>query len=98
MKNKMENGKIELCNILDKDTPNLKAGWGRIDYNLRQCCKEDDLLRYCKKELSLIPLEGGRTARVEWEKAYTLTDNRGYGWGVSTPTNTKAIGRWKYAD
>ena len=101
MKNEMNNGKIELCGILTKDSPwneSLKAGWGRIDYNLSHCCKEEDLLQYCNSSLSRIELESGKTAIVEWQEAYTLHDNRGHGWGVATPTNTKATGRWRYAD
>jgi len=101
MKNEMNNGKIELCRILTKDSPwdkSLKAGFGRIDYNLRNCCDEDGLLEYCKENLSEIRLESGKTAIVEWQEAYTLSDNRGHGWGVATPTNTKATGRWRYAD
>jgi hypothetical protein len=101
MKNEINNGKIELCRILKKDSPydaSLKAGWGRIDYNLQHCCKEEDLLQYCKENLSEIRLKSGKVARVEWEEAYTLTSNRGHGWGVATPTNTKATGRWRYAN
>jgi len=101
MKNEMNNGKIELCRILKNDSPydaSLKAGFGRIDYNLRNCCNADDLLEYCKENLSRIELESGKTAIVEWQKAHTLSDNRGHGWGVATPTNTKATGRWRYAD
>jgi hypothetical protein len=101
MKNEMNNGKIELCRILKKDSPwdkSLKAGFGRIDYNLSHCCKEEDLLQYCKENLSEIRLESGKIAIVEWQKAHTLSDNRGHGWGVATPTNTKATGRWRYAD
>jgi len=97
----MENGKIELCRILKKDSPydaSLKAGWGRIDYDLRHCCDEDGLLEYCKENLSSIRLKSGKVARVEWEQAYTLSDNRGHGWATPTPTRSKAIGRWQYAD
>ena len=99
MKNEMNNGKIELCRILKKDSPydaSLKAGWGRIDYDLRHCCDEDGLLEYCKENLSEIRLKSGKVARVEWEEAFTLTDNRGHGWGVATPTRSKATGRWRY--
>jgi len=99
MKNEMNNGKIELCRILTKDYPydaRLKAGWGRIDYDLSHCCHEDDLLQYCKENLSSVRLKSGKVARVEWQEAYTLTDNRGHGWAIANPTNTKATGRWQY--
>lgn len=99
--NNLSNGKLELCDILTKDSPwnkNLKSGWGRIDYNLRHCCNEDKLMEYCKSTLSKITLKDGRTAIVEWDKAYTSYDNRGYGWGVSKPTNTKVTGRWRFVD
>jgi hypothetical protein len=43
-------------------------------------------------------LKSGKVAHVEWEQAYTLSDNRGHGWGVARPTNTKATGRWQYAN
>jgi hypothetical protein len=43
-------------------------------------------------------LESGKIAIVEWQESYTLSDNRGHGWGVATPTNTKATGRWRYAN
>jgi hypothetical protein len=101
MKNEMNNGKIELCDTLTKDSPwneNLKAGWGRIDYDLRHCCDEDNLLEYCKENLSSIRLKSGKVAHVEWEQAYTLSDNRGHGWGVARPTNTKATGHWQYTN
>lgn len=97
----MNNGKIELCNILTKDSPwneSAKAGWGRIDYNLRHCCDENNLLEYCKENLSRLELTNGRVAHVEWKQAYTLHDNRGYGCGVARPTHTKAIGSWRYAN
>ena len=97
----MNNGKIELCRILKKDSPwdkSLKAGFGRIDYDLSHCCKEEDLLQYCKENLSSIRLKSGKIAIVEWQEAYTLSDNRGHGWATPTPTRSKAIGRWQYAN
>jgi hypothetical protein len=53
-------------------------------------------LQYCKENLSSVRLKSGKVARVEWQEAYTLTDNRGHGWAIANPTNTKATGRWQY--
>lgn len=97
----MNNGKIEISAILTKDSPydtSLKAGWGRIDYDLSCVTNEDNLLEYCQENLSSIRLKSGKVAHVEWQEAYTLSDNRGHGWGVARPTNTKATGRWQYAN